>query len=1088
MTGSNTPPPGSDGKAPHDGTNRGVFGSMVASVSQWTPAMAAKRVLFTVAMLVFLFYLPLPWMVNSVREWLYDCCYGVFYNPEREGLISVASPQLFTRERLVNQRLEESAWLDGRIKDVEDQLEKKEFATYSYIANKDESVRAVTNAGTPPRETAGASGRLVEETTADDETVVLTEVRTPPLQEFKQANYYRQHLVQEKFQSILDDAHDTSSNTLQRLNFDLSIAPARRHSTSVAAVSVTLEQPKDPEWILQKYGELLFDVREELQEITTRMIADRQSIFRIDVDGDYTLNAETASLLKRELAERNRSDTQTDIATLKSTAFDQYLGNTFFALRQHLMSIGEDPAIGAALVEVFFPNNNRWTPEMGGRMLETCSTRSTSIWALLPRNATKGPKYTALEQTYAAYQNAQGNDQDPGSALKLRQLLADSRFSAPCPPPTEERLRQGAMIELLGRYFLEVHRPLDPDRECTDETWNAALLELKSGLGPEKAKAKQDILQKCGPILHERKEAARAAGLVQLVKAELENTPVDTAGRLRRLSDYFSISDAHCDWNSCELVILTKAEHSRRETFAKLETLLGTPAGKRQDASITLSKIAGDSGCNELTSASTWNDGDIRRAADECALNIGRQEALRLFAELSCFASARSYTIYPREGMGRNVLERSSQNWSLLSVFGQNRAERTSLAEEARVRHTVPILGMGDMGSRDGNWPDERQPIECGEDFLKILNTLDIREPLTNALRNGLNNSWRNADPKFSAPWKNRMKCLLNTATAAAGNLETFETGAEACTTAEVGKTYTKDADEFDLSTLTMVVRHLREQSTTISWIVFPQNEGLWGTSHVAQSFPLSAIVSLPSWWPGAQIVTQTCWQRPMRLGLKSGRSLCPEPERPPESESSARVESRQIMPLPTNIEDVLPKLGFFLIRYPYLDRQDTQQITLESGREATLRLSGKRLWKNPRVRLGEQWSTRIEVMPDMRGIIATFDCVAPLANGNGPTHQDADMMQLASTVAAPENEADPAEDKDGSEETGRYHEARSARVWTSEGNTQILTVLVSPFRPRYALGGEGEWPCWAEKERERQNALSLGMAREREKQAAASK
>ena len=47
------------------------------------------------------------------------------------------------------------------------------------------------------------------------------------------------------------------------------------------------------------------------------------------------------------------------------------------------------------------------------------------------------------------------------------------------------------------------------------------------------------------------------------------------------------------------------------------------------------------------------------------------------------------------------------------------------------------------------------------------------------------------------------------------------------------------------------------------------------------------------------------------------------------------------------------------------------------ADRQGSAWLAG-RLWKNPRVRLGSQWHDRIEVLPNMQGLIATFDCVEP--------------------------------------------------------------------------------------------------------------
>ena len=70
--------------------------------------------------------------------------------------------------------------------------------------------------------------------------------------------------------------------------------------------------------------------------------------------------------------------------------------------------------------------------------------------------------------------------------------------------------------------------------------------------------------------------------------------------------------------------------------------------------------------------------------------------------------------------------------------------------------------------------------------------------------------------------------------------------------------------------------------------------------------------------------------------------------------------------------------MGFYILRTPYLNMTGQSIYPVEAGREAQIQLTGSRLWKNPRVRLGNQWHDRIEVLPDMQGVIATFKCIDP--------------------------------------------------------------------------------------------------------------
>lgn len=1078
-----------------------------------------------VLFIVVLFYLP---PTSSLWNWVFDQLYdhGIFYNPEKEGLIAVSSPQLFTRERLINQRLEESAWIDRRIAAVDKMIEDERFSKPSDIRRVNEEIRIASKA--MEKGTNDEHGESWKGTMGD--------LQKDPLSEFKSANSYRQHLVQEKFQSILDDAHDTYSNTLQRLNFNLAISPAQNHSTSVAAVSITLEQPTDPEWILYKYGELLIDVRDELQQTARRMITDRRSIFL--PENNYLLNTRTNDLLISEIdrliSEYNRTEWRRNLEDLKKVMLDQHLGTSLQRFQAHLHGIGEDPAIGVALTAIFFPSREPLLKPLGsglppdedasfppltssdlgkqsppapdvqslGRSLQgACSQGSTSIWLLLPPGATERKEYKMLEETYKVFAKeaafrlsddksndtettAVGSSHDERWKLELRELLSQKTFDAPC-APGPERLSQLAMLELLGDLSLnaaykqgwEQHCSYANKKKMSDfKSKDFAETTLNNMTNPglwawaKSFESPADFWQRCG----NHRQALLEIGIAHLVHAELKNTPIDTAGRVRRLDDYFSLRKDDCDLNSCQLIVWTKSEAFRSNG---LRALNSNSAGKWRKWVDEETSTCLDLEARHLRPFDDYlqprkaqqDKVEAKFEVEKCALMIGRQEALRLFAELSCFASARSYTVYPREGVGESVLEQGSRGWSLSSLLGREGASASLASERARITQSVPILGIGDNGGqRRGSVGD------CGRSFLAVLNNLNVKDDLTVSLKTVLEGQSDFIDDKV---WQHRVSCLLKEA----GDVSGDENGYQKLEDADKGKCsrFPKDlgevpepsVTEFDLNQLTAVIRQLRQRQTTISWIVLPKDEGIWGTRHSAQSVPLSAIVSLPSWWPGVRIVTETCWLRPKRMHAESGRRLCPNTK---EDVQGSHRHTAQILPLPYNLEDVLPKLGFFLIRYPYVDRFESSDITLESGREAQLRLTGKRLWKNPKVRIGEQWHTKVEVLPDMRGVVATFKCLGPLSHGS-KKRMIVDGVNPIEIFTSPKKYKTPYSANKGDlifadthDLIERYTESRPVQVWTSEGNTSQITVTVRAFRPNFRLDGKIEAPCWADSQIEK--------------------
>ncbi len=134
-------------------------------------------------------------------------------------------------------------------------------------------------------------------------------------------------------------------------------------------------------------------------------------------------------------------------------------------------------------------------------------------------------------------------------------------------------------------------------------------------------------------------------------------------------------------------------------------------------------------------------------------------------------------------------------------------------------------------------------------------------------------------------------------------------------------------------------------------------------------------------------------------------------------------------------------------------------RLIAQSGRQAEIRLMGKRMWKNPRVRLGNQWHDEVEALPDMKGSIAKFYCVAQL---NDARYDSVEWRSEKRMDIEPKNK--PAAFKDEQKGGGQNNrqgsgqnpppEQRLTRVWTSEGATGFVSVEVRAFRPGYLRNG----------------------------------
>ena len=183
----------------------------------------------------------------------------------------------------------------------------------------------------------------------------------------------------------------------------------------------------------------------------------------------------------------------------------------------------------------------------------------------------------------------------------------------------------------------------------------------------------------------------------------------------------------------------------------------------------------------------------------------------------------------------------------------------------------------------------------------------------------------------------------------------------------------------------------------SFGWVIAPKVlPGSAGLMQVDGTYSLSAVVSMPSWWRTLRAQYVMCWldyekidkkidaMETQRWTAESIDSLCPRvtPDAPaaPIKDNNRKV----IVRLPHVPPQISAKLGFDTLDGPRLAEQ--QGVSpLVAGFPGDLSLEGERLWRSPSVFLNSQKADRIEVRPDMRGIVAHFNCVLPaphLANG----------------------------------------------------------------------------------------------------------
>ena len=181
-------------------------------------------------------------------------------------------------------------------------------------------------------------------------------------------------------------------------------------------------------------------------------------------------------------------------------------------------------------------------------------------------------------------------------------------------------------------------------------------------------------------------------------------------------------------------------------------------------------------------------------------------------------------------------------------------------------------------------------------------------------------------------------------------------------------------------------------------WVIAPTVRGTINPSsatylQTTQQYTLAAVVSVPSWWRRVRISYTTCWvdARSVRQTQWYDSSICP----------TFSTVAPTLIDLPGRTDEISQKLGLWVIKQPSLETD--QKWDLKAGRKQAIVIQGTRLWRSTAVTLGSQKADKIEVLPNMGGIIATFDCL-----------QDPDLYP-------------------------------KLQVWTSEGVTDSMYVKVSP-------------------------------------------
>lgn len=144
------------------------------------------------------------------------------------GTIVVGSPAIYTRERLVNDRFLQDAWLSAQLEPASGIQDSRQVRT----ERRDASISAsdARDAATAPAQPAGAGDGAATQPRLSSRERLLEEVD------------YREVVRSLTIENQLDDRHDLNGNSLYRFKFDASVLPGT-NTQSRAVIKVRLTSP-----------------------------------------------------------------------------------------------------------------------------------------------------------------------------------------------------------------------------------------------------------------------------------------------------------------------------------------------------------------------------------------------------------------------------------------------------------------------------------------------------------------------------------------------------------------------------------------------------------------------------------------------------------------------------------------------------------------------------------------------------------------------------------------------------------------------------------------------------------------------------
>ncbi len=894
--------------------------------------------------------------------------------PETPGIIHIEGPQIYTRERLVNDRFREQAWLEKQLAELEDRAElissyRKDSIRLSAVSGQSGENAETDAPATPPADNRdGLEEELL--VSADDSFNLQRNMRAT----------IRRALIENQ----LDDRHDLGSNSLYQFNFGAAIVVGSR-TRRIAAIGMDIE-PVDPLKALDSLvgeGSVCAGLREfECAYLFDVGILEQPTAEEREMLGEYIrwnqlfqkwLSAENAAH-EREADDIGKLLSSPEASAGIRTQMQPFFNNLNRLARQYARSFEKVTNGHFDSSKCVFKQR-----EIGDHSIE-------DDILLFIRNC--------LEETNLTLKKVKGD------LSEVRPFLTQKLLYVPVEEDLPENTTLGA--SLWGEFFR-----YELGRFNTQCAWTEDLVEAIEG-----------------QTASEPSQESTDVGIAP--SASVKSAALAPAAVVSDPNTYRLAVEVESNLLVCITRSVVRDYGSHPFGQVKREELSGTHrTGRESGQRANRSFYHAQSGLSSIVVTSSSQIYRTRERTEFIGIasrySKNDDELVSVPYPHTIERLNRTCSYYGKKippPPGDNIYELFGASgdydmstvgeptdteigWNMLAHFICNAYEHRPEDEATKFsfddHQILPIGLFRFIGLLSGNQRTFSYSVQPSGVFNLQRRDQTVEWSVTNLFSGAQQHSQISASGDTTEAWIEKQYRIIG-----------FGAQVDYADDEHVG-----DEDGFDA-----------RRKAEFGWYVFPAKTGggIFSLPTMeSANIKLSALVSLPAWWEDVRINVTTSWR---------------DPDSPATSvpfKQKGDHETTQVLrvDLPTRLEFIRNHFPNTAAIRPRIYQLHLPKLSLRACDDADIVLKGERLWRSTVVTLGSQKSSLIQVMPDMRGIIAHFDDVLPF------------NTEKESTGA------------------GKLPNTVPVTVWTSEGQKSVIdTVSIEVPDSVQQLIDQGEKPC----------------------------